>query len=159
MKKPFILLLIICLTSFTLNAMVEGDSTERQQQKNKRHEQIRSAKIAFITSEMDLSPEEAEKFWPVYYEYWKERSNALRKSQHALNSLSLDLKQGKKLSETQIKEYLHTYFNGSLEENKIHEKYFNKLCKILPVEKVAKMYKAEEDFRIKIIHQLRGVKR
>jgi hypothetical protein len=156
MKRLYILLLI-SLTAFSLNAQEADGSTERQQQRNKRHEQIRSAKIAFFTSEMDLSPEEAAEFWPVYNEYWKERANAMRKSQHALRSMSYALEQGEKLPDTKIREYLHTYLNGSLEENRIHEKYFKKLCEILPLEKVAKMYKAEEDFRIKMIRQLRGV--
>ena len=29
-------------------------------------ERVRSQKIAFITSEVGLTPQEAEKFWPVY---------------------------------------------------------------------------------------------
>ncbi len=156
MKKLYILL-FISLTAFTLYAQEPDGSAERQQQRNTRHEQIRSAKIAFFTSEMDLSPEEAAAFWPVYNEYWTERSNAMRRSQHALRRMSYALEKGEKLPETKIREYLHTYLNGSLEENNIHKKYFRKLSEILPVEKVARMYKAEEDFRIKMIRQLRGL--
>jgi hypothetical protein len=30
---------------------------------------LEAMKIAFITKRLDLSPEEAEKFWPIYYKY------------------------------------------------------------------------------------------
>ena len=55
MKRLFILLLA-CLT-LSLNA---------QEKKENRKEQIESQKIAFFTAELELTPEEAQLFWPVY---------------------------------------------------------------------------------------------
>jgi len=39
------------------------------QRDRNRHEQIQAMKIAYITERLDLSSEEAEKFWPIYNDY------------------------------------------------------------------------------------------
>ncbi len=38
----------------------------------------------------------------------------------------------------------------------IQKKYYEEFLKVLSIKQVAKLYRAEEDFRIKMIHQLRG---
>ena len=57
MKKTMILLLCIC----TLGAYAQPDREEP-----KRSEKVEALKRAYITSELVLTPVEAEKFWPVY---------------------------------------------------------------------------------------------
>ena len=42
------------------------------------HKKIESAKIAFITNELELTTEESAAFWPLYNEYEKKK-NALNK--------------------------------------------------------------------------------
>src|SRR5660397_153109 len=43
-----------------------------------RREKYRSEKISFLTSNLELTPVEAEKFWPVYNQMEKERWEAQR---------------------------------------------------------------------------------
>ena len=50
-------------------------------------DRILSQKIAFFTKELDLSSEEAVKFWPVYNEYSKEQCAAHRETMKALKEL------------------------------------------------------------------------
>ena len=38
-------------------------------QDGERIKQMKAMKTAFITAELDLSPQEAEKFWPIYNQY------------------------------------------------------------------------------------------
>lgn len=40
-----------------------------QAQPEKKEEMLKSLQVAFITKQLDLSPAEAEKFWPVYNKY------------------------------------------------------------------------------------------
>ena len=40
-----------------------------QAQHNDREEQIASLRVAFLTKKLDLSPTEAQQFWPVYNAY------------------------------------------------------------------------------------------
>src|SRR5690606_11850367 len=41
-------------------------------------EKIEAAKIALITERLELTPEQAEKFWPIYREYGKQRQEIRR---------------------------------------------------------------------------------
>lgn len=67
MKKNYILFLLLMLTSYICWSQDtnsgDGDGIE-------------SIKVAYITKELDLSPEEAKNFWPVYNNYTNEIKQA-----------------------------------------------------------------------------------
>lgn len=141
---------------FALTLLAQPNSEARQQQRNQRYQQIQSAKIAFFTSEIQLTPKEAEEFWPIYNQYWKEREGVMRKAQSTLKSINKALSGEEKVSEQELKRLVESFVNQGSQEGEIHKEYYNKLSKILSVEKMARMYKAEDDFRMKMIHQFRG---
>lgn len=62
MKKLIIVLMIGIAPLLSLNAQQEGGNENA----------IESLKIAFLTKQLDLTPEEAQKFWPVYNQYTME---------------------------------------------------------------------------------------
>lgn len=62
MRKLKMLTVIMFLLSATL-------STNAQPGKPEREEKIEKFKIAFITERLDLTVEEAQKFWPVYNQF------------------------------------------------------------------------------------------
>lgn len=64
MKKIFFLLSFLIFTRFAASAQEE---TEPQQD-----ERIKTLEIAYITKELNLTSEEAEKFWPVFNRYRSE---------------------------------------------------------------------------------------
>ncbi len=41
-------------------------------------ERLEAARIAFITTRLDLSPEQAEKFWPIFNEFNEQREEKLK---------------------------------------------------------------------------------
>ena len=51
--------LILSVTAFAIPPHNQGG-------KNDWREKIKAEKVAFLTTRMDLTPQEAEKFWPVY---------------------------------------------------------------------------------------------
>ena len=59
--------------------MAQEDVPSEKQQQN-----IEALKIAFISKELSLTPEEAQKFWPVYNQYSKELNNTLREEKDVL---------------------------------------------------------------------------
>lgn len=152
--KKIILLSLICIFAAQLTAQPALESA--QQQRNQRYQQIQSAKIAFFTAELELTPKEAEDFWPLYNEYWKAREVANRKSYHALRTIDKLLDSNEKVTDSQLKQLIETYISGSTAEGEIHKEYYQKFINIFPVTKVAKIYTTEEEFRIKMIHQLRS---
>jgi hypothetical protein len=154
MMKKLIITIIISLVAVSGFAQPEPS---KQQQRNQRYQQIQSAKIAFFTSEIQLTPKEAEDFWPVYNQYWREREVLMRRTQGAMRSIIKTLSGEEKRADAELKAILESYISNNTDEGAIQRAYFERFLKILSVEKVARLYKAEEEFRMKMIHQLRGV--
>lgn len=116
----------------------------------KNMEQLESAKIAFFTAQMDLTPEEAGKFWPVYNEYHKAVCDARKTARESFRAIK-ELSEKKSFQEVEMKKLLISYTENCRKDDELERLYLDEFLKILPVEKVAKMYVAEEDFRVKMI--------
>ena len=104
-----------------------------------------SEKIAFITSELDLSPEEAQVFWPVYNQVAKDQAVKQKAVKEALNALKQALAEGKDAKE--IDKFLDRYLLAKQENNVNSKDIADKYRKVLSSEKVAKLYLSEEKFR------------
>ncbi|HEY8689987.1 MAG TPA: hypothetical protein VIM07_12190 [Chitinophagaceae bacterium] len=72
--KKFVLFLVLITASFSL--------VKAQDDKDKRSEKIQALKIAFITQKIELTSDEAQKFWPVYNRYETEIRQAYRDSRN-----------------------------------------------------------------------------
>jgi len=68
MKKALCLIMVLSCISFF--GFAQRDSAMRPGRN------IEALKIAFITKQLVLTPEEAQKFWPVYYNYVGELKKA-----------------------------------------------------------------------------------
>lgn len=154
MKRLLLFTLILCL-----NIAAQAQMPDCPQQKdtplNSRHEQLLSARIAFFTTEMNLTPQEAAAFWPVYNQYWEEKEIAHKRVQRNMRALRVILKEKRPNYEVSLKRIMDAYITSLSVEGIINRKYFEEFQKVLPVEKIAAFYKAEEDFRIKLIYELR----
>ena len=118
-------------------------------QKQGDQDQIVSTKIAFFTTEIGLTPEEAQVFWPVYNKYWDEIQKAHKCTKDNLMNIKAH-DEKKDFSESQMKSLVKKYISSYINESKLQEKYFEEFSKILSTEKVAKLYIAEDNFRIKL---------
>ena len=121
------------------------------------YEDIQMQKVAFYSTELQLTPEEAQKFWPLYNELWQKRENARKESMGALRSLMDKLNSDPDVSDSEIKKLSEIYLANQAMENDLLNEYFVKFQKILPVKKAAKIFYAEEKFRRMLIKQLRHV--
>lgn len=113
---------------------------------------MRSEKIGFLTSEMGLTPEEAQIFWPIYNKAEQEKTMAMTESFKAYGALQ----EGIKNSSTDLQKLLNAYLEANGKVNEIEKKYVGEYTKVIPAEKVAKLYVAEERFRREQISRLKG---
>lgn len=120
------------------------------QRDKKRWERIQSMKVAFFTAKMELSKEEAEMFWPVYNKYREEIHSARRKARKDYAEVKR-LSESSNPSELELKKALNAYIDSYQKEAEIDRLYIFEFYKIIPAEKVAKMYVAEEEFRQEMI--------
>ena len=118
-------------------------------------EKIESKRIAFLTERVDLTPDEAKIFWPVYNQYRDELDAVLikrkpgHKPPHHLSQEELD-----KMSDTEIREMLTDEMETQKKLVSLREKYFEKFTDILPIKKVALLYNAEREFQRKLMREI-----
>ena len=106
--------------------------------------------MAFFTQQLDLSVAEAEKFWPIYNEYNKEVEQARAGIRGAMMKMN---DPNKKADE--LKAALKEYTDSQKKEAQLTENYINKLLRVMPVEKVAKVFTTEDMFRMQLLYQFR----
>lgn len=75
---------------------------------NDRRDRLESIQIAFITKELSLSPDEAQRFWPVYNEYKDELAQARRASREDEVAFEEKVIQVKKKFKAEFKKVLGT---------------------------------------------------
>ena len=118
-------------------------------------DRFKTLKIGFITETLELTSDEAEKFWPIYNlhqdKIYQWRSGENRKLRREMRS--------EKYFETLRNEDAEILLNKLLQmESDIQQEQsamFATLRTILPSKKLLKLYKAEHDFNRKILEQHR----
>ncbi len=150
MKIKNILLISMLLLSFGLFAQ-GGNMKEKK-------EQIRTMKVAFLTTEVDLTTAEAEKFWPIYNTYdlkqFELRQQKLRALQKRLDNGSLN-----EMSEKDAAAFLSQLESTEDEIYQLRKKFMANLKTIISPTKILKFKKAEEDFNRNLLRQYRAKKR
>ena len=114
-------------------------------------DKMMSEKIAFLTIEMNITPEEAQVFWPVYNQIENEKDAALVEVIQSYKALNAAVEQNK-----DVEKCLNAYLNAQEKLRETDNKAAEQYKKVLPVEKVAKLYVAEEKFRRQHIRKLHG---
>ena len=140
MKK---IIYILTASILMLTSGISALAEERFQDNWK--EKIMSEKIAFLTMEMGITPEEAQIFWPVYNQVDKERDEAVRKVFQSFKALEDAVSAGK--SEKEISKLLDAYQDALKQQANIESQASAKYEKVLSVKKLAKLYVGEEKFR------------
>ncbi len=123
MKKFYLLLVLMSLTAF-VKAQDEALSAEKKQQG------IDALKVAFISRELDLTPDEAQKFWPIYNQYAKDLKNTISRGNDVLD------RDEKVLN--------------------LRKSYKEQFSNVLGQQRMNKMYNAEGRFRNLLIKSMRN---
>ena len=148
MKTKFILPIILLFIS----------SVSFSQDFKEKREKVKALKVAYITEQLELTTEEAQKFWPLYNAF-DDKQSELRHEK--MRSILDRFKPGnvEKLSEKDAS-------NSLIQMEKIEEDLFNlkkKFIKdlqgVISAKKIIKLKKAEEDFNRELLKQMREKRR
>ena len=115
-------------------------------------ELIKAKKIAFLTEQIGLTSQDAQKFWPVYNELDHEKFLLMDKKRE-LELRSESANRG--LKETDYRQLAMEMASIHTKEGKLIEEYNMKFLNILSAEKVVKLYLAESKFRATLLHDFR----
>jgi len=142
--KTRVLILLSLLTTLTGMAQQKLDPQTL--------ELIKTKKIAFLTEQIGLTSQEAQKFWPIYNEFDKEKA-ALMDKKRELEARGDAPKSGMK--EADFRQLAIEMASIHSKEGKLSEAYNLKFLNILSAEKVVKLYLAETKFRATLLHDFR----
>ncbi len=115
MKKIYLILSFVYIAGFANAQDAQPDLPEKRQQ------DIEALKVAFISKELNLTPDEAQKFWPVYNQYTHELRSAVKDNENVLD------RDEKVLN--------------------LRKRYKDQFSKVLGDQRMNRMYGAEGNFR------------
>ena len=150
MKK--VISVLCALVVLSVGAFAQGPQGPRRGGDNGWRERVRAEKVAFLTEEIDLTESEAQVFWPIYNEIQKSQRDGFEAVKNAYDAMAKGVEEKK--SSKEMEKLVKAYIDAKEKNEGIETKYLNKLLKVLPAEKVARYYVAEEKFRHQQIGRL-----
>ena len=104
-------------------------------------------KIAYLTDRMGLTPDEAQKFWPVYNEYEQEQRKIRDKYRPATADISA-------MPDAELERFVSQHLDMQEEELRLKREYFTRMKRVLPIRKMAFFLQAEAEFNRKLLQAL-----
>lgn len=135
MKKLILTLIVFSIFATTANAQFK-----------KGREKIRAYKVSFLTEKLDLTSDEAEKFWPIYNKYDKKMMDLHREERVSIKKRIKENGGIEKLSEKESKEILKNITTINRQRYEIKAKFHKRISNILPYKKILALEIAEHDF-------------
>lgn len=111
-------------------------------------EQIEAARVAFITKQLDLSPEEAQQFWPLFNEYEAKKDK--------IRSELMEMRRGlRNQSDEELEADMKRAFELRRQEIALEEAYTEKFKAVISVRQIANLRLAEHEFKRLMLRRLR----
>jgi hypothetical protein len=146
MKKiqyTFLLLLLLASAALAMAQPGQGDPNAE--------EKIASLKVAFFTRQLSLTPDEAKVFWPVYDAYSAEQ----KKLREEMRDMIQDYKNNREgLSDADTEALADALVRVRVDEGKLIQSYHSQFKEVLPIRKVVRLYRAEEEFKGWILKEI-----
>ena len=141
---------ILSLTLFlSLGLGIAAYGQDNQDKK----ELVKAHKIAFFTEKLSLTADEAQKFWPVYNDYWTRKNVIISERRETMAYCEKNLS---RMSAKEIKASADKYVGFQKKEAELLGEFNGRFQKILPVEKVMKLYLADNEFKNWLLQQIKG---
>jgi Spy/CpxP family protein refolding chaperone len=124
------------------------------QERGAAREKIETAKIGFITNRLNLTSEQAPKFWPVYNEYNAKKQEIRR----GLRQLKTD-STATTATDEKLLEGMKEMMQLKQKEVDLEKDYMNRFLKVINPRQLTELYHTEQDFRkelLKMLHDRRG---
>lgn len=119
-------------------------------------EKYKAMKVSFMTEKLELTPQEAQQFWPLYNEFEQKRFEL----HHNRRELEERVKENyNKYTEDEFQKISYEMVGQFRKEYELMKEYNEKFLKVLPAKKVVMISPGENDFRFKMIREFRENKK
>lgn len=129
-----------------------GYGLAQSQGREKLREEIKKQQIEFVSSKLALSADEESKFTPLYSKYLDEFEELrIKQKTEKLEKVDLTF-----MSDAECEKLMQEMIQYREAEIALIKKYNEEFKKILPVKKVAMIYKAEHEFKKQVIKKFKS---
>jgi hypothetical protein len=144
-------MIILALSAFTaLNGQGMGQGMG-QRQGQEENERLTAYKIAFFTQRLNLTPAEAEKFWPLYNDF-SARKNKLQADRISLMRYASQNESN--MSQNELVSTADKLVQTFVDESSLVVSFNNDLKKVLPPAKVIRLYQIENQYKQQLLREL-----
>ncbi len=116
-------------------------------------EKINAQKVAYITKELDLTPQEAQVFWPVYNEF--EAQRALINKEFKDKNFEERNVDPNTLTDKEALDIADNHIILAQKLLDLRKKYHIEFKKVLPPKKLLKLYQAEKNFNKFLLKEIK----
>jgi len=113
-------------------------------------ERIKAARVAYLTKELSLSPEEAEKFWPVYNQYDGQREDL----RNRIRDLLEETRTRGYSSDDKANAALDEMLSIREQELQLERNFRKSMQGILPARRLVVLHQAEREFQKELIRRI-----
>ncbi len=143
MKQLIIIVIMCCAFAFSRQAAFAQDH-----HKHERRENVEAAKVAFLTDKMGLTPEQSQKFWPIYNEHQAKRRELVK-------GYRIDFKQDiDLLTDEQVEARVAKIFDLKEKELALDKQYAERYQKVITIKQLVKLYRGEREFMKLLLRRL-----
>lgn len=122
---------------------------EEEMQDPKARERIEAARIGLISERLGLTPEQAERFWPVYREFTEKRGEMVREFRQAQRQVGNDNTDPEKQ-----KELVELGLKIKQRQLDLEKDYSQRMMEVISAQQILSLRNAEKEFQRMIINQL-----
>lgn len=140
------LLLFIFASTSSFAQKRNGEGREKMRNR------IEAQKISYITQKLDLSPKEAQNFWPLYNELEKKKHDMRDRSRVLFKKLYLEKDS---IPEAELIKISDQFIEFRLKDAQLEKQYHNEFKKILPARKILDLYHTEKQFQGMLLRQIK----
>ncbi len=148
---------LLIVSAFLISIASFGQDGPLRERFKEKKEQIKALKVAFITTELNLTPDEAAKFWPLFNSF-EDKQQEIKKQKLKAYLERTDSNAIDRLSEKEAASLLTQMESTEDELYQLKKKFVANLKGVLPSTKILKLKKAEEQFSKKLLQQYRDKK-
>lgn len=148
LTKSMIIVLLIAMVS-TIPSYAQGERErvnrgDRDKEMSEKFAKMKSMKIAYITEHLELTPAEAEKFWPVYNEYEKKRQEV---TGDIIRRFDRGDEKPEQISDEDAEKIIKQRFNEEQKLLDLKKEYYKNYKEVIPISKIYKLFEVENNFK------------
>lgn len=143
------ILVAALLVALTAPVWAQDDLELPPQMDPKARERVEAARIAMISNRLGLTPDQAEKFWPIYREFALKRTEMRQEFRRAQSGLDPNNPDPAKQQEL-----INLGLQIKQRELDLEKDYSGRILRVISAQQLISLRKAEMDFRQMILNQL-----